>query len=75
MPKVWLTWDQRYQEWVMFDSYEETTDEQDVVEVAMNASLYRQIRAAEKKYEKFQDLLEKFYAEGIEHPGTVRRVR
>ncbi|MFN2638061.1 MAG: hypothetical protein ABR585_13640 [Gemmatimonadaceae bacterium] len=49
--------------------------EQDVVEVEINGSLYRQIRAAEKKYEKFQDLLEKFYAEGVEHPDTVRRAR
>lgn len=71
MPKVWLTWDDRYREWCMWDV--QPTREQDVVEVEMNGSLYRQIRAAEKKYEKFQDLLEKFYAEGVEHPG--RRVR
>lgn len=47
----------------------------DSVECEMNASLFRQIRAAEKKHEKFQDLLEKFYAEGVEHPSTIRRVK
>lgn len=73
MPKVFLFWEQRYGEWQMFDEYPGNI--YDVVEVEMNGSLYRQIRAAEKKYEKFQDILEKFYAEGIEHPGTVRRVR
>lgn len=73
MPKVWLTWDSQYSEWVMWDKKPEK--EQDIVECEMNASLFRQIRAAEAKYDKFQDLLEKFYAEGIEHPSQVRRVR
>ncbi len=73
IPKVFLTWDQHYSEWVMWDKFPEGQD--DVVAVEMNASLHRQIRAAEKKHEKFQDILEKFYAEGVEHPGTVRRVR
>lgn len=73
MPKVWLTWDHRYSEWVMWD--DKPLSEEDVVEVEMNASLYRQIRAAEKKYDKFQDILEKFYAEGQAHPGQARRVR
>jgi hypothetical protein len=47
----------------------------DCLPIDMNASLYRQIRAAEKKYEKFRELLENFYIEAYEHPDTVRRVR
>ena len=74
MPKVWLTWDARYHEWKVWDD-RPSNEEQDVVEVEMNASLRRQIRAAEKKFEKFQNILERFYADGLEYPARVRRVR
>jgi len=47
----------------------------DGMAVDMNASLYRQIVAANKQYVKFQRLLDKFYMEAVEHPDTVRRVK
>lgn len=75
MPKVYITWNDRYDEWLVWDKKPDLLDDDEVVECEMNASLYRQIKAAEKKYEKFQDVLEKFYSEGVAHPGTVRRVK
>ncbi len=75
MPKVWISWNDRYNEWLLWDNNPELGEDTYVVEVEMNASLKRQIRAAERQHEKFQNILEKFYAEGIEHPGSVRRVR
>ena len=74
MPKAWIIWNDHYKEWVLCDS-KPTNSDRDIVEVEMNASLFRQIRAAEEKFEKFQGILEKFYAEGVEHPNQVRRVR
>lgn len=47
----------------------------DGLPVDMNASLLRQIKAADKKYWKFQRVLARLYAEAYEHPDTVRRVR
>lgn len=73
MPKVSITWDDRYKEWVLLDG--PPKEDTDYVECFMNASVYRQIRAAEKKYDKFQDVLEKFYTEGVEHPSSIRRVK
>lgn len=72
MPKVWIAID-AYGEYVVSESQPES--EREVVEVFMNASLHRQIKDAVKKYEKFQDLLERFYCEGEAHPGRTRRVR
>lgn len=72
MPRVWLVVD-KYGEYVVYPARPETDEE--VVEVDMNASLYRQIKDAVKKYYKFQDVLERFYCEGQAHPGQVRRVR
>lgn len=76
MPRVWLS--------IYHDGTLEIFDEKPEVgpltnseplAVDMNGSLYRQIVAANKKYEKFQSVLLKFYSEAMKHPGTVRRVR
>ena len=72
MPKVWLTWNKQFQE---YEVWKESPDQEEVIECEMNASLFRQIRAAEAKFEKFQGILEKFYVEGKRHPTQVRRVR
>jgi hypothetical protein len=50
-------------------------DDPDGMPVDMNASLLRQIKAADKKYWKFQRVLLRMYTEAYEHPDTVRRVR
>jgi len=68
VPRVWLT----VEEYGM-EMY--TTPRSDGMAVEMNGSLYRQIRAAEAKFDKFQALLEKFYMDAVEHPDSIRRVR
>lgn len=47
----------------------------DGMPVEMSASVLRQINAANKQYEKFQNLLAKFYLQAMQTPNTVRRVR
>ncbi len=54
------------------------TEQEDGTPVEMNASLYRQIKAANKKYYKFQILLMDFYNEAVEAQAMrdfIRRVR
>lgn len=68
MPRVWITPDTSF--WTVV---REEDDEGKAVE--MNASLYRQIKAAEKQFFKFQEILYKFYIEAAKHPDSVRRVR
>ena len=68
VPRVWLT----VEEYGM-GMY--TEPQSDGMPVDMNASLYRQIRAAEKQYDKFQGIMEKFYMEAVEHPDKIRRVK
>lgn len=78
MPRVWLTYCNDTGEYVMFDKKPEGRTHGDSVVVDMNASLHRQIRAAEAKYWKFQELLEGFYADGElsdDENSNVRRVR
>jgi len=72
LPKVWIYID-AYGEYVVDTKRPEVDGE--VVECDMNASLFRQIKAAVKKFELFQNVLEKHYADGVAHPGFVRRVR
>ncbi len=69
MPRVWIVPTMTGE----IDVYE--TSMADGMAVDMNASLLRQIRAANKQYYKFQAILDKFYLEAVEHPETVRRVR
>lgn len=68
MPRVWI---------VPESDRISVVDEEvaDGMPVDMNASLLRQIRAANKQYEKFQNILAKFYIQAVEYPDTVRRVR
>lgn len=75
MPKVWLRYEHDWQEWEMLDQAPDPELGDEVVAIEMNGSLYRQIRAAEKKVAKFQELLGRFFVEGQQHPNTVRRVR
>lgn len=69
MPRVWLSVDNA--------GFIHTADSEhpDGMPVDMNASLLRQIRAANKQFVKFQNLLIDFYNEAVNHPDTVRRVR
>jgi hypothetical protein len=75
MPKVWLSYDYDHGEYHMLDFAPTSDIDSQVVAVEMNGSLYRQIRAAERKFWKFQNVLEKFHREAHQHPDTVRRVR
>ena len=74
MPRVWIKQD-------IDDSWQVTTEPNpdrfgyEGYPVEMNASLYRQIVAADKQYKKFQNILVKFYMEAEKHPSSVRRVR
>lgn len=74
MPRVWLSYDFGTAEWQMWDEYPEFASSE-VAEVEMNASLYRQIRAAQKKFYKFQGILDKFFTEAQQDAEHVRRVR
>lgn len=67
MPKVWLTFNTD-------DGHMEVRNEEcwDGIPVEMNNSLYRQIRAAEKKYWAFQDKLSKWYDQAAD--GKLRRI-
>lgn len=68
MPRVWLV--------PNGDDYDVDLQENpDGMAVDMNASLLRQIKAAVKRYDKFQEVLNRFYTEAVKHPKTVRRVR
>lgn len=68
VPRVWIVPE--------LDRLEIVTEEDpDGMPVDMNASLYRQILHANKQYHKFQNILNKFYTEAINHPNSVRRVR
>jgi hypothetical protein len=69
LPRVWIS---------VEDSGDLVVHEQDHpdgIPVEMNASLYRQIKAATKNYFKFQRVLERMYSDAVEHPDRVRRVR
>lgn len=74
MPKVWISYDFGFGNFVMWDTPPDGVSSQ-VVEVEMNGSLHRQIRSTERKFEKFQGILDKFFKEAQQHPGQVRRVR
>ena len=74
MPRVWIVWDGDYSEFSV-TNVEPEEGTPDVMVVDMNASLFRQIVAASKKYDKFQGIMQKFYREALDHPGKVRRVR
>lgn len=67
MPKVWLTFNTD-------DGHMEVRTEEcwDGIPVEMNNSLYRQIRAAEKKYWAFQQKLSKWYDQAAD--GKLRRI-
>lgn len=68
MPRVWIVPES--------DRISVVTEEvEDGLPVDMNAALLRQIKAANKQYEKFQNILAKFYIQAVEYPDTVRRVR
>lgn len=59
--------------WIRFDTANNLMSVSDVecwdgVPVEMNASLYRQIQSAVKKFWEFQDLLGKWY---LEKPGRI----
>jgi hypothetical protein len=68
VPRVWIT---------LYDYGFEISDKEtdEGLAVDMNASLFRQIVAANKKYEKFQHILDKFWNEASMHPNQIRRVR
>lgn len=70
MPKVWLVWSEDPEQVKV-----QTTRPSDIecsVQVEMNNSLYRQIKAAETKYFKFQDAMKSWFAE-IE-AGRLKRL-
>lgn len=69
VPRVWLVPQDNGA--ILVSPYEDI----DGIAVDMNASLYRQIIAAYKKYRNHQDLLAKFYNEALEHPDQIRRVK
>lgn len=75
MPKVWLAYDYGHGEYYMLDAAPTSDTDPQTIAVEMNGSLYRQIRAAEKKFWKFQNLLERFHREAHLQHNTVRRVR
>lgn len=69
LPRVWIVVDDP-DHLVVYDR-----EHPDGVPVDMNASLYRQIKAATQKFWKFQDVMARMYQEAVLHPKTVRRVR
>jgi hypothetical protein len=70
MPKVWLAYDAPGDEWEVVAGERPEWAEW-AVEVEMNNSLYRQIKAAMKNYYKFQDHL----ARWAEEVGSGQRKR
>lgn len=68
MPRVWIVVEENG---LVVDPHENP----DGIPVDMNASLMRQIHAAHRQYNKFQNILNKFYLEAVNHPDNVRRVR
>ncbi len=68
MPRVWIVPEEHRLTMSL-------TEHPDGLAVDMTNSLYRQILAANKRYEKFQDLLGDFYDEAAGYPDYVRRVR
>ena len=73
MPKVWIAFDFGFGEYYMSDQPPPAAASERV-EVEMNGSLYRQIKAAQKKHNKHQTVLGKFFNEAQQHPDQVRRV-
>ncbi len=71
MPKVWLAWDALADEWEPVPGDRPEWAEW-AVEVEMNNSLYRQIKAANKAYYKFQEQLNIWAAEA--GAGTRKRI-
>lgn len=69
MPRVWITYNT--------DSgllNVSTSESWDGVPVEMNNSLYRQIKAADKNFWKFQDKLSEIYETTDLESGHIRRV-
>jgi hypothetical protein len=69
MPRVWIAYDDDNNLVV------DTIENPDGTPVDMNASLFRQIQAANTRFYKFQGILMRMYLEAVRHPKTVRRVR
>lgn len=75
MPRVWIQFSVGYLEWVMLDEEpKQSTMQNPAIAVDMNASLYRQIRSNEKKYQDFRNRLGEIYDESAKTPDKVRRV-
>lgn len=70
MPRLWLAYspeDDYY-----FFSREAPSEECRAVEVDINNSLYRQVQAAETKYQRFQAAMERWMEEA--EAGRLRRI-
>lgn len=70
MPKLWLAYSE--EDDYYFVSLREPSDLCQKVQVEMNNSLYRQIQAAETRYEKFQAAMEHWMDEA--EAGRLRRI-
>ena len=75
MPRVWLYQEVDYFHGDVLRTEMHLEEVPNSKPVEINASLFRQILAANKKYDKFQGILDKFYVEAVRHPASVRRVR
>jgi hypothetical protein len=73
LPRVWLELTDKGT--ILVVPHEDDADPSASYPVDMNASLYRQILAANRAYMKFQTILMKFFSEAGTNPRTVRRVR